>query len=172
MSATTLESRFWSKVTKTETCWIWTGSDNAIGYGRISVDGRLHYAHRWSYEQARGPIPDGWVVDHLCRTPQCVNPSHLEAVTHHENNVRGKQGFGLTGMCRKGLHDVTNPDNVRQVGPARRCIACMDEYRRNYVRKPKRWYPCPSCGTSVRSGDMSLHNRRHHRSEPDAGDVA
>jgi hypothetical protein len=127
MSATTLESRFWSKVTKTETCWIWTGSDNAIGYGRISVDGRLHYAHRWSYEQARGPIPDGWVVDHLCRTPQCVNPSHLEAVTHHENNVRGK---------------------------------------------PKRWYPCPSCGTSVRSGDMSLHNRRHHRSELDAGDVA
>ncbi len=47
-------------------------------------------AHRWFYEQAKGPIPDGLSIDHLCRVPPCVNPDHLEAVSHTENVRRGK----------------------------------------------------------------------------------
>lgn len=87
--------RFFSKVSKTETCWIWTASHNGQGYGRISMGGRkgkLYYAHRLSYQIANGPIPDGLVLDHLCRTPSCVNPDHLEAVTQKINSQRGDAG--------------------------------------------------------------------------------
>ena len=82
-------NRFWARVSKTDTCWIWTGSKTTQGYGMIRVDGQHVYAHRWSYEQANGQIPQGLEMDHLCRNPSCVNPSHLEAVTHRENGIRG-----------------------------------------------------------------------------------
>ena len=62
-------------------CWLWTGPLNNKGYGR-SGDG---YAHRRSYEIFTGPIPEGLEIDHLCRNRRCVNPEHLEAVTHVEN---------------------------------------------------------------------------------------
>ena len=68
-------------------CWIWTKSTNGK-YGTIKVD-RFKYAHRFSYEIHKGPIPAGLVIDHLCRTWLCVNPDHLEAVTNRENLNRG-----------------------------------------------------------------------------------
>ncbi len=71
-------------------CWNWTGSDNGKGYGRIYSKGRFVYVHRASYEIARGPIPEGLQLDHLCRNPRCANPAHLEAVTNAENTRRGK----------------------------------------------------------------------------------
>jgi len=45
--------------------------------------------HRLTYEALVGPIPPGLVIDHLCRVPECVNPDHLEPVTHAENLARG-----------------------------------------------------------------------------------
>jgi hypothetical protein len=69
-------------------CWLW---DRALhkGYGRIRAYGKVVYAHRFFYEKHVGPIPDGLVLDHLCRNRACVNPGHLQPVSRMENNRRG-----------------------------------------------------------------------------------
>lgn len=84
-----LADRFWAKVSKTDTCWLWTAAKTGQGYGHIKVDGRMRPAHRVSYELAIGPIPEGMDLDHLCRTPLCVRPDHLEPVTRRTNVLRG-----------------------------------------------------------------------------------
>jgi hypothetical protein len=71
---TTAEQRFWTRVQKTESCWLWTGGDDHSGYGHFYFLGRNRKAHRVSYEMFVGPIPDGLQVDHLCRNRACVNP--------------------------------------------------------------------------------------------------
>jgi len=88
--------RFLDHVEKTDKCWLWTGSTNGNGdYGAFGVgserDGtaRVIRAHRFSYEHFIGPIPVGLELDHTCTTPICVNPEHLEPVTHAENLRRG-----------------------------------------------------------------------------------
>ena len=58
-------------------------------YGTFHLNGKLHKAYRVSYELFRGKLEKGQVVDHLCRVPNCVNPDHLEAVSHKENIMRG-----------------------------------------------------------------------------------
>jgi hypothetical protein len=81
------ESRFLSKVLKhPDGCWEWTaGRSGGPGYGAFSLGQRKVGAHRWSYENFVGPIPEGLELDHLCRNPGCVNPDHLEPVTRSEN---------------------------------------------------------------------------------------
>ena len=91
-----VQERFWAKVRKTDGCWLWTGSHNGLGYGTIRSVGRKMYVHRYSYELLVGPIPAGLELDHLCRVPGCVNPDHLEPVTHAENLRRGR-------LARAGL---------------------------------------------------------------------
>ena len=84
----TLEDRFWKYVDKTSDCWLWVGAKNGGVYGHLKVgDGHL-LAHRYSYELLVGPIPKGLQIDHLCFTPLCVNPQHLEPVTPRENCQR------------------------------------------------------------------------------------
>lgn len=82
-------TRFWSKVEKTNNCWNWTAASTPLGYGRFSSQGKLVYAHRYSYELFKDDIPDGLELDHLCRNPSCVNPDHLDVITHKENMNRG-----------------------------------------------------------------------------------
>ncbi len=102
----TLEERFWASVEKTETCWLWTGGSNGLGYGRFAIrlsgeSIRQIYAHRFAYELIVGPIPDGLTLDHLCHNAdetclggtsclhrRCVNPAHLEPATSRENTFR------------------------------------------------------------------------------------
>lgn len=91
MSEQQLSERFWAKVDKTETCWLWIGHINADGYGRVRTGGKVVQAHRVSYETANGPIPAGLTIDHLCNTRSCVRPVHLEAVTHQENTRRAAE---------------------------------------------------------------------------------
>jgi hypothetical protein len=82
----TPEGRFWTKVEMTDGCWLWTDSLHELGYARFWVDRNTRvYAHRYAYELKVGPIPDGMSIDHLCRVRHCVNPDHLEPVSHAEN---------------------------------------------------------------------------------------
>ena len=89
-----LEERFWSHVDREWAggCWPWTGSLNPKGYGRFHLPRPMLavQAHRFAYELAHGPIPEGLTLDHLCRTRRCVNPDHLEPVTNRENVLRGE----------------------------------------------------------------------------------
>ena len=63
----TAEERFWPKVNKTDTCWLWTGSLSNTGYGQFQINRKLVLAHRFAYELVHGPIAPGLVIDHLCR---------------------------------------------------------------------------------------------------------
>jgi len=71
IEAMNTEQRFWAKVQKTSTCWLWTASISD-GYGQFWFDGRMIYAHRWAYEAVYGPIPAGLTIDHLCRIRHCA----------------------------------------------------------------------------------------------------
>jgi len=70
-------------------CWLWTGSDNGKGYGRFKYQGVGYRAHRLAWTLAKGPIPDGLQIDHLCRVRGCVNPDHMEPVDNRTNTLRG-----------------------------------------------------------------------------------
>lgn len=93
-----LASRFWARVDKNGPipelrpdlgpCWIWTGSVNHQGYGHITAGRRGFLVHRITYVWNIGPIESGLELDHLCRIHACVNPYHLEPVTHAENMRR------------------------------------------------------------------------------------
>ena len=126
--------RFWSKVKKTDTCWLWQ-SATCKGYGLFSYLGKEVYAHRFSYELLVGPIPEGMELDHLCRSPACVNPARLEPVTHQENCRRGEAG---RHKCRrihcKWGHEFT-PENT-YVDPRgdRHCRICRLAYQKEYKK--------------------------------------
>lgn len=70
-------------------CWIWLGTSNQWGYGRIQRLGKKTVVHRACYELAHGPVPQGLELDHKCRVRLCVNLAHLEPVTRLENIMRG-----------------------------------------------------------------------------------
>lgn len=83
--------RFWSKVEKTDGCWMWKAGKQGIGYGQFWLNGKTCLAHRIAYEIAHGqPVPEGLQLDHLCRVPGCVRPDHLEPVTGRINTLRGQ----------------------------------------------------------------------------------
>lgn len=81
-------------------CWLWTAYTNCDGYGYFRLNSKTTVtAHSMSYTLANGPIQDGLEIDHLCRVRSCVNPDHLEAVSHTENVRRG-----LAGEVAKRTH--------------------------------------------------------------------
>ena len=85
-------------------CWRWTGARHTGGYGLVRYRGDLLYTHRAAYEAWKGRIPEGYVVDHLCRVRECCCPEHLEAVPQRENTIRG-----IRAMTQAKIDDARRP---------------------------------------------------------------
>jgi hypothetical protein len=109
-------------------CWTWTGNVcSTTGYGRLGFNGALLSAHRVAYELEHGAIPDGLVIDHLCRVRTCVNPAHLESVTIRENTLRGEGPTARRAKataCERG-HAFDAANTIMQRG-YRLCRTCRD----------------------------------------------
>ncbi len=95
------EDKFWDKVEKTRSCWLWAASKFKQGYGQIKRDGKNLYAHRASYELHFGEIPEGKLVCHHCDVKLCVNPLHLFLGTWKDN---------VQDMIKKGRRADTRGD--------------------------------------------------------------
>lgn len=134
--------RWMDKVTIGDDCWEWQGNLSPQGYGRLWHDGEKRQTHRLMYELFKGPVPDGLMVDHLCRNRKCCRPDHLEAVTNRENMRRGLRGV-LLNACPQG-HEYT-PENTAyrpphtgrdNRGPSRYCKECNRiRARANHARR-------------------------------------
>ena len=133
--------KFWAKVNKSETCWLWTGFITRQGYGQFGhgVRGVTMRAHKLAWEWENGPVPDGLVLDHLCRNRACVRPEHMEPVTPRENALRGIGPTAINSRksrCKCGL----------RLNERRRCTRC--DRRKNYPRleREKRERDALRCG--------------------------
>lgn len=105
-------------------CWIWKGSQNGNGYGELRFGKQKKYTHRLTYELFNGSIPEGYQIDHLCRTPSCINPSHLEAVIPSVNVQRAMPYRKDTSKtCCVNGHDLSD-SYVRHDGKGRNCRLC------------------------------------------------
>lgn len=147
-------------------CWIWQGATVPAGYGHINVgDGRYRHAHIVTWEHHHGPVPAGLELDHLCRVRACVNPEHLEPVTHAENVRRGVAARGAA--CEHPESEI-----YYYQGRAHGCRAC----RRARRPSQKVEGTCKLCGATfhgrsdkVYCGDECRRAARTQRSRRSAG---
>ena len=135
----TVLERFMAKVEKTESCWIWNGATGRReGYGMFWMDGKMATAYRAAYVLFKGPVPEGLQLDHLCRNRRCVNPDHLEAVTHRTNVMRGEGACAQNARkthCRNG-HELAGENVSIEVG-GRRCRTCAAAAKRRHYEKTR-----------------------------------
>lgn len=108
-------------------CILYIGYRNNTGYGRIHVGKRMVLAHIFAYEAAKGRVPTGLVLDHLCRNPPCVNVEHLEAVTQRVNMQRAL----MKQVCKRG-HRLESPNLYFKPNGSRDCRECA-------LFRAKRW---------------------------------
>lgn len=132
--------RFTEKFTMGDDCWQWHAGKQGKGYGVFKAGGRQQMAHRVSYSEFVGEIPEGLQLDHLCRNTSCVRPSHLEPVTSKENLRRGTSPSALNGQkseCPNG-HPYSGDNLYANPYTGRRhCRTCRrahdrESYRRKY----------------------------------------
>lgn len=148
LTIATLE-RFSSKfVIDNNHCWLWTANKSYDGYGRFMLKGKVRFAHRVAYAAIIGEVGSGKELDHLCRVRHCVNPSHLEAVTHAENVRRGDGNPKFAEYNGSKTHCPSNHEystkNTRfekcktsSSGYSRKCREC-DRLRQLKIRRDKR----------------------------------
>lgn len=133
---TDLPATFTAKTRRTN-CTVWIGATNNKGYGLISINGKVQLAHRVAYEAEYGDIPEGMVIDHLCRVRNCVNAMHLEAVTNGENGRRGRAARTLRegDTCING-HLIPDGGLYRKPdGKTTECRACRGTGHQSGTRR-------------------------------------
>lgn len=146
------EDLWWQKVARggPDECWPWTGfvsDDN--GYGQFWDGKRLVRAHRFGYEMAHGPIPDGLVIDHTCHNGsgctdvpcehrRCCNPAHLEATTRTINNIRGRCGDHQSSKTHCSSGHAYTPENTSIQNGHRVCRTCNSSWQAKYNAKRKK----------------------------------
>ena len=157
----TVETLDLRSVRNSETgCLRWMGAHTPKGYGQIVIDGKHRGVHRVAYERAFGPIPDGFEVDHVyakgCRYRDCIEPSHLEAVTHAENvsRVADKRLECPKGHPYDGANVYMKPDGSRD------CRTCKSDRRRAWQSAPG---TCANCGAGMRRGSFWEHKKSCER---------
>ncbi len=133
---TPIEFRLIDKIDFTQgECWVWIGAGHTNGYGTVHLDGRTQLAHRVVFELLQGPIPDDHELDHTCERRDCVNPAHLEAVTHRTNTLRGKTLPAVNAVktsCVHG-HPFTVENTIRRKHRGRvirECRTCTNARKR------------------------------------------
>lgn len=127
--------RFFTFIIKVGTCWEWQAALDKDGYGLFWFDSRQRRAHRFSYENFVKKIPDGLVLDHLCRNVKCVNPEHLEVVTNRINIIRGRwksNNLNTFTHCNRG-HKFTDESSIRRKDGKKTCRICKDAYTSEYL---------------------------------------
>ena len=133
--------RFWEKVSPEPNsgCWLWTAAlFQNTGYALFNPSTKRPVAgHRFAYEYYRGNVPEGLELDHLCRVRCCVNPDHLEAVTHGENVRRSPiHKERIKTHCSKGhAYDL---DNTYVIAGKRKCRRCNADYMNRYRQRHAR----------------------------------
>lgn len=137
---------FWKYIDKTASCWVWTGRTNNCGYGMFYNNG-IKYVHRISWEIHNGEIPEDKEINHICRNRVCVNPKHLELLTHQENlqfrDMSGKNGDYFMGgstnflklrkeCCNKG-HEIKY---LKVIGEKKvKCVECLKDTEKMNFRQ-------------------------------------
>jgi HNH endonuclease len=104
-------------------CWLWLGA--MVGsYGVVRIANRNVYIHRFCREWFFGPIREGLILDHLCRTPRCCNPIHVEAVTYKMNTNRGRRFNAEKTHCKRGHPFDEANTYIHPSDGHRQCRAC------------------------------------------------
>lgn len=115
-------------------CWVWPYTKNSGGYGHIGKGKKVYEAHKFLFEIILRPVPANSELDHICGNTLCVNPSHLEPVSHAENCRRGKQTKLKkhdVKWIRKMSGKLTQRKIAEKFGVSRACIG--------YILQGKRW---------------------------------
>ena len=141
--------RFWKRIKRFNDCWVWEGANRrgrirngkSNSYSTCTFKGKNESVHRIFYEAYKGKIKMGLEIDHLCRNTLCVNPTHLEAITHAENCRRGTswhhfvEKAKLITRCPQG-HEYTKENTyITPKKPTRHCRTCVRNRSREYQRR-------------------------------------
>lgn len=178
--------RFWAKVNKNGpipesrpdlgACWLWTGATNNRGYSRFKVGSNVDgsageiLGHVWSFRDSMQEIPAGYELDHLCRTRECVRASHLEAVTHRENTLRGNTVAAANAAkthCPQG-HSYDGDNLHLRPDGSRRCRTCVDAQNKARHAEPKADDPlvCSVCKLPVWEHELTAEEIATMRANP------